>query len=307
MGTADLRKKAVVRDTRCGGRCSRRLTHTRGTLDRTYRHCLPRKSSIYHTTHCDLLNNNGHVHTILILTIYSVLRNGTRTTRRFTTTIRVLRYCSLVRSSLPYVSGSSVHHNGPSYRGTFNRSATVLTNSILLARTFRTITNTPTPTSIYIRTTRTLNTNTNDQNVICNRRLSLGCRTLTTSRRRLHLVRHRGANTLVGTTVRVNNTTTRTSRIRHGTLRTCTCNVNLIFRIISSILSIAKATRRLNGPVNDSDRGNGAAFTALFNISNTVRLTRGLGSRAYATLHSTFNRGDTFLRRLTHALLGHHD
>lgn len=295
-------KKGLVS---CRRRCRGCLTRTVTTLRGTYNHFLPRRSRIYHTTHCDLVNNKGQVHTILILDIYSVLNNDVRTTRRFTTTMRVLRYCSLVRSSLPYVSGSSLHHNHPSYRGTFDRTATVLTNSILLARTFRAITGTPTSTSIYMRTTQTLNTNTNDHNVICKRRLSLGCRTLTTARSRLQLVRHGGANTLVGTTVRVNTTTTGTSRTRYETLRRCTCNLNLIFRVISSILSIADAPRRLNGPVNDSDRGKGAAFIALCNTRNTVGLTRSLGRRAYARLRQGFNRGTTFLRRLTRRLLIH--
>ncbi len=190
-----------------------------------------------------------------------------------------MRACSLVRSSLPYVSGSSVHHKGPSYRGTFSRSVTLLTNSKLLARTFAITTGSGSSSGVGLGTVDILSRVTKVGNVLNNRMVSLSFIGGPPSVSTLYSVCTLGANYLLHTTTVVNTCSTNTSMDSMGGTSLCTRGINLTFRVVSSVLSRATSTTLLNGPINDSRGGSGAAFIALLNLSNTGGTTVGLASR----------------------------
>lgn len=216
-------------------------------------------------------------------------------THHTTLTMRLLRACSLIRSSLPYVSSSSLHHNRPATRVIFTRSATLLTNSILRALTFRMLATrlpafTPFSSTVTDRLVTVFTPHT--EHVISKRVLSLGTRTdVSVARDRLRTVRHSGANTLVRTTVLVNNVYTNTATPRHVTLRSYTRRVNLTFRIRSSVLSIAADASALNGPTNDSRGLSGSACIGLVNISSTADCTRSLFSSKHTTVSHRLGNG----------------
>lgn len=258
------------------------------------------RSIILSTVGCDTRNKKGEVEPMLALRFYHIYNKSIRETVPFTYTMRVVRACSLVRSSLPYVSGSSVEHNGPSYRGTFNRRCTLLTNSKLLALTFRALSGTRSVgISAFGRTLFALSGLTNVGNVINNRILSLGTRGDGPALSTLRAVSHLGANTLVGTTYALNYLTSRGCSKRGVTTTSiCTRGVKLTFRVMSSVLSIADSATALNGPINDSSGGRGVACIGLVNVRGSRRAISRLAGRTMGTL-KIFSNSASFLRGLT--------
>lgn len=261
-----------------------------------------KRSRIIRTVGCDLLGNKGELHPMFYLRFTGTYNTSECVTLRLTYTIRCIRACDLVRSSLPYVSGSSVHENGPDYRGRFNRTATLLTNSTLLARTFRVVTISGVSSRGGTLTIRLLSRGDNIRKVLNKRIVSLGCRDRSPALGRLLSIRELGANTLVSTTYLLKYVTTNTSSIRVSTTSHFTCGLNVTFRVGSSVLSIINSDGVLNGPINSSTTGSGMACISLINLSGTRRSIRALASGTIGYLN--IFRGASFLRLLTSGLIG---
>ncbi len=216
---------------------------------RTVRQLLPTTSRhptlVGATVHCTIRSNKGYLHPVLILATSRTITASSkspRTTLRTTTTVRFLRGCALVRSSLPSVSGSLLHHNGPAIRTGFNRTGTVLTNSTLRTLTFGLLIH---PASLAPRHAmelmEVLSRTTKPGKIINKRIRSVSNRCL--SRRELCFVRLRGATSLFGTTVTVNTITNNKGSRRMRILSRFKIGLKVTFRVVSSLLSDAS-----NGP-----------------------------------------------------------
>lgn len=112
-----------------------------------------------------------------------------------------------------------------------------------------------------------------------------------------------GAKTLVRTSLVVKTVLTNTSRISITHVRRTKTGLKLTFRVRSSVLSIAKSFRGLNGPVNDSTRGRGTACIAFRKLRRTGGSMRQLSKRTVGVL-SRFRKRRAFLRSLFFCLVG---
>ncbi len=251
------------------------------------------------TVGCDVLTKKGEVHPMLLERDFRLFNNGEKLRRPFVTTVRVVRARSLVRSSLPTVSGSACEEKGGAARTVFNRTVNILDNSTLLGCTCRAMLESLTiqakrRLSTKIQTLRVLTSGAKTCNVLNNRDISIvgrGGRKDTLARGRLGCVCLGGASTLLRTPLVANTILTKTSRRRIRVVRRVNHCANLTFRVRSSVLSRADAVRRLNGPVRSSRSGRGIACIALHNVSKTTTRMR-LLARGTIKVLSSLVRGE---------------
>lgn len=225
----------------------------------------------------------------------------------FVTKVRVVRARSLVRSSLPTLSSSSCEHNELAARGMCKRTVKILDNITLLGCTCRAVFRTFTLAgrrSQMVRTLEIISRGANVRKVLKKRDISIRGSKGPLRGRVLSCVCEGGASTLVRTSVVANTVLTKTGRRRMSTIRGTTKGVKLTFRVRSSVLSIADATRRLKGPMRDSRGGGGIACIALFKARGTTRRIRRL-SRGTVSLLGDLGGGGRFLCLLVRGLVGH--